>query len=228
MTKHDPSSGSVEPETTPAVEGSLDTTWREIQRYKADGDVSALNSLFGRYYDRVLSIVRIRMGPKLRSRADAQDIAQEAFIAALRRIGSFEQREHGALICWLSTIVEYQINDRRKYIEAEKRDPSLEQALPESTSSWVDGMFRDPGLSVGSRAARKEMESLLESCIEEIQEKNQDYGEVLVLRLIAGMSPALTAQQLGKTTGATAMLFGRAKTALIECFLRKGGSVSQL
>ena len=52
----------------------------ELLRAARDGERAALEALFERYRDRVLEIVRIRLGPRLRQAVESTDLAQEAML----------------------------------------------------------------------------------------------------------------------------------------------------
>ena len=49
-----------------------------------NGDDSAINQLCKVYNERVLRIVRMRMGPELRTKRQSMDLVQDVFISALR------------------------------------------------------------------------------------------------------------------------------------------------
>ena len=57
------------------------------------GDETAANDLFRRYYDRVRRHAHRRVGDKLRRDVDSQDIAQESLIVANRKLPQFEIEE---------------------------------------------------------------------------------------------------------------------------------------
>ena len=80
--------------------------WKEMPtidlvREAQNGHGEARDELFQRYSDRVLGIVRARIGPKLRRNVESGDIAQEALIEALTSLDRFETRGESSLIRWL-------------------------------------------------------------------------------------------------------------------------------
>src|SRR5207244_8168465 len=66
-----------------------------LQRVHA-GDQGALNDLYNRYLMRVLAAVRARLGAELRGKLESWDIVQDALLASLRNVQSFNQTSEGA------------------------------------------------------------------------------------------------------------------------------------
>ena len=93
-------------EEEPPLDG--DGTFDLVQRARR-GDRAALDSLFERYYSRVMTIVRLRMGKGLRLHVESGDIAQNTFYEATKDIDKFEYRGEASLINWLSKIVQHKI-----------------------------------------------------------------------------------------------------------------------
>ena len=95
------------------------------------GDGSALNTLFARYHQKVLRIVRLRLNPELRSRLRVQsmDILQDVFLHAFKKLQDFELTSEGSFIHWLSRIVGNVIRDRLDFDLAGKRTPEANALL---------------------------------------------------------------------------------------------------
>lgn len=74
----------------------------ELVRRALDGDLGSFDELMRRY-ERLVVKVSLDFGE---SREDALDIAQSAFLAAYRRLGSFQHR--GSFKGWLLRIVHHQ------------------------------------------------------------------------------------------------------------------------
>lgn len=219
------------PETTPDLdESTLDERAADAQRSQElqrtaelvaayqGGEDAALEELFARYYDRVLRIVRIRMGRRLRSRMDSVDIVQNTFGAAITSLKEFEMREPGSLIHWLAQIAENQLRGASDYLGALKRDSRRELALTRVKNSMESGEFTlEPESRVPSpieELARLERQELLDECVAEL---SPDYREVILLRDFAGASWEYITEQMGRVTPrATAMLHARAKVALLK------------
>ena len=83
---------------------TIDDKTRHLVAMAQDGDESALNRLCKVYGTRVLWIVRLRMGKELRSKLESMDLVQDAFVSALKDLGSFTYRNEGDFLRWLSRI----------------------------------------------------------------------------------------------------------------------------
>src|SRR5437016_6185665 len=99
-----------------------------LQRVQS-GDRDALNQLYNRYLMRVLAAVRARLGAELRAKLESWDVVQDALMASLKNVESFNQTSEGAFLHWLATVVENRIRDQIDYFRAEKRDHRLEVSL---------------------------------------------------------------------------------------------------
>src|SRR5262245_19923726 len=105
---------------------TLSTT--DLVRLAKEGEKGAREEVFSRYSERVLDIVRARLGKRLRTSLESRHILQEAFSDALAGLERFEMQDGSSLIRWLSTIVEHQIISKASYYNAEKR--SAEREVP--------------------------------------------------------------------------------------------------
>jgi len=190
----------------------------ELVERAQDGDLEAYNRIFERYYDRVLRICRIRLGPHMRKLVDAEDILQETFIAAIRTFERFEMRHEASLIAWLSRLAENKIREAVDYHHAQKRDKRREKVFTHISAKMASGSLQfDPPASImmpGDRVAQDELLAVMEECMQELTDTHR---EVILLRLYAKGDWAWVAEQIGRPTeGAARELFRRAKMALIN------------
>ncbi|MEM7235185.1 MAG: sigma factor, partial [Planctomycetota bacterium] len=103
--------------------GDVDLTLTlELVQDAQAGNREALNRLLDRYSNRVRTIIRLRLGSKLRERVDSVDILQETLIEAIQGFDRFEMRDEGSLINWLSKLAERKILNARDFHAALKRD----------------------------------------------------------------------------------------------------------
>jgi len=194
-------------------------TLQLVRRAQA-GDRDALQPLFERYYQRVLRIVRVRLGPPLRSRLDSGDIVQETFLAALQGFNRFELRDEAALIHWLSVLAENRIRDAADFHHADKRHPGREVplVLPGGSGSiHVDPASTGPGPADG--VALGEDVQRLEAALDGLPE---DLREIILLRNYANMEWKAIAAKVGKPSGdAARMAHGKALLLMAE-LMRNG------
>ena len=182
----------------PAEESSLTNTTNLIGRAQG-GEQAAFESLFGRYYSRVLRIVRSRMGQRLRCHEDPEDIVQNTFIVAIQKFDTFEPAHEASLINWLAQLVEHQIQNAVRYHNALKRDHKREVVLRRIHESVTSGNLRLEMANSDSgpieRAARTEEEAILDECLNEL---SQAHREVILLRDFAGGEWEWIAKELGR------------------------------
>jgi len=225
----DPSANPQEPDSeldddaiSAARSQEMSNTVELVRRYH-EGEEGTLEALFARYYDRVLRIVRIRMGRRLRSRMESVDIVQNTFGAAMVSLRDFEMREPGSLIQWLSQIAENQLRGASDYLGAQRRDSRLEVTLSNLRSALKSGEFQfDPAADITSpieSLARAETREALDECVAELPD---DYREVILLRNFAGCSWDHITEEMGRvSTRATVMLHARARVALLKIAERR-------
>jgi len=184
----------------------------ELVRRAQAGDRTSLNRLIERYQERVLKLVRLRLGAKLRQRIESGDIAQETFITAVRLIDQFEMRDEASLIHWLARIAERQITAAADFHSAEKRD--LDRAAPFVAEAGGAKPNVEPGADVDRpevELVRGEERRVVETCLAQLPE---EYREVILLRDYTGLAWDFIAEQIGSpSAGAARMRHGR---ALIE------------
>ncbi len=185
----------------------------DLVREAQNGGKDAREELFARYSDRVLGIVRARIGPRLRKNVESGDIAQEALIEALQSLDRFENRGESSLIRWLAAIVQNRISARAKYYAAERRSSAREIALEglgNEHESSIEPPARTNTPSLEVRNA--EEQGLVESCLHELSE---GYRELILLRDYAGSSWDEVATAVGAASpDAARMMHTRARTQL--------------
>lgn len=192
------------------------------------GDRAALNELLQRYYPRVLEIVRLRMGNRLRQRLESGDILQQVFEAALSTFDAFEQRTENALIHWLGTIVQQRIASAAEHEGAKKRSLDREVAIdklrsataPESSAPLFDPKVDT--LVPLDKIIRSEKQVVVKECIAALPER---YRELILLRNYEGLSFPVIAKLTGRgSEGAARMLHAKAMielTKLVHSRLRE-------
>jgi RNA polymerase sigma-70 factor (ECF subfamily) len=162
-----------------------------------EGDMVAFGDLFDRYYDVVFRYVLFRTG----DRTLAEDITQETFVRALRRISSvsYQGRDIGA---WFITIARNLIFDHVK---------SSRYRLEQTTSEIIElsPATGGPEQQVLDGATNDE----LLRCIHKL---NPDQQECIQLRFLQGLSVAETAQIMGRNEGAVKALQHRAVRRLAQ------------
>jgi RNA polymerase sigma-70 factor (ECF subfamily) len=95
------------------------------------GDQSAFTALYERYFDRVYHFAYAR----LRHRADAEEVAQETFVAVFRSVAAFGGRS--ALLSWIYGIAKNTVNNHvRRNRALELRIERAEEELVRNAHSF--------------------------------------------------------------------------------------------
>lgn len=187
---------AVEPEVEPIEEPTDNGTW-DLVRSSQAGDMAAFSDLFERYYDVVFRYVLFRMN----DRTLAEDITQETFVRALRRIGSvtYQGRDIAA---WFVTIARNLIFDHVK---------SSRYKLESTTADMVDlsPSTSGPEQQVIDGATHDEL-------LRCVQKLNPDQQECIQLRFLQGLSVAETARIMERNEGAVKALQHRAVRRLAQ------------
>ncbi|MFT3905744.1 MAG: RNA polymerase sigma factor RpoE [Steroidobacteraceae bacterium] len=167
------------------------------------GDRSAFDLLVLKYQHKVVKLVM----RYLRNPAEAEDVAQEAFIKAYRALPQF--RGDSAFYTWLYRIA---INTAKNALVARDRSPiSLEREMERGEESQdMIGKLRDPETPEGL-ALTEEIRTTVNSAIEALPE---DLRTAIVLRELEGMSYEEIAQSMECPVGTVRSRIFRAREAI--------------
>jgi len=203
----------------------VDSVTRTLIRDGKQGDANALSTLFARYQERVLRIVRLRLNPALRDRLRLQsmDILQETFLHAIRKLKDFEPTTEASFLHWLSRIVENVIRDQLDYSKAGKRDAAAERSLDQSIALpsgrvHLRDVIPDEGTSPTQAVTRKGMRSIVDELLLELDEFER---ELIIQRKLEGLTFGEMAHDLGKSEDAVRKHFNRSFQKLVALAEKK-------
>lgn len=189
-----------------------------VTRAKA-GDRNAYGDLVERYQKRVYSVAY----GILRNRADAWDIAQEAFVKAYRNLGRFEGES--TFFTWIYRITynlsidHIRASGRREAVSTEETGV-LEKALEsEGKSTYSD--------NPSQASDRTELMRILHQAMNQLSEKHR---AIIVLREVEGLSYEEIADVLGVAKGTVmSRLFHARKNlqALLGPYVESGENVPE-
>ena len=164
-----------------------------VRRAKA-GDRAAFDELVRRHQDRVFAVAR----GVVRSPEDAEDVAQETFIAVLRHLGTFQ--EGSLFTTWL-----HRITLRKAYDHVRRRVPDPVDAA---------------GIAVGALAARDhdpQATGLARGdLLEAIAALDQGFRDAVLLVDVAGLGVEEAAAALGVAPGTVKSRVFRARATLAQ------------
>jgi RNA polymerase sigma-70 factor, ECF subfamily len=149
------------------------------------GDQRAAGDLFARFQDRLLRMVRLRMDNRLKGRVDSEDIVQEAYLDASRRLKDYAAGPPMSFFLWLRYLAAQKLIDaQRHHLGVEKRDVNREVSLyrgpmPEATSAALAAQLLGRLTSPSMAAIRVETRIKVQEVLNAMEPIDR---EVLVLR----------------------------------------------
>jgi RNA polymerase sigma-70 factor (ECF subfamily) len=175
-----------------------------IERIKR-GDTEAFAPLFEKYRPRLAVLIHYRMGERLRSFLEVDDILQEAFLAAYRQLDNFSYRSAGSFFRWIARITEHIIVDAARREGREKRDGG--ERIPLRSESQPGGA--EPADSRTPSRLLAEREAILR-LLRKLDALPDQYRQAIVMAKVDGLTTREMSEKLGKTHEATALLLHRA------------------
>ena len=186
--------------------------WILEEQLKA-GRPEALAELFALHRDRLWRIVSFRMDKRLLTRLEPDDILQEAWLAADKRIDRFGRDGFESSFLWLRLIVNQTLVEaHRRHLEAQARDirreVAVEGALYSQDTSVSLAIHLVASLTSPSLKAQKhELIELVQKAIAGLEPLDQ---EILALRHFEELTNAEAAQVLAIEPKAASIRYIRA------------------
>ena len=164
----------------------------------------SLAEAFAEHRARLLSLVEKRLNPILLKRLSHEDVMQEVYLAAAKRLSYFAQNEDVPIYFKLRTILLQTLVDiERKNLQAAGRDAYRELRI-ENGECRIDGGSSNGEVCVGempadvtspvSRVDRNERHALLRAAVASLPENDR---AIIVLRHFDGMGNSECAAALG-------------------------------
>jgi RNA polymerase sigma-70 factor (subfamily 1) len=182
------------------------------------GDQFALGELLLSCSHRLSAYLAPKVPASLQRTITVDDILQQTYISAFRRIDQFEPRTPQALLAWLKKIADHRLLDELKAQTRKKRGGQQRSAIGPTDaqcSSMMDlvDMLSDGGRTASQVIARQEAIHAIQIGIAGLP---ADQQLAVRLHLIEGKSLAETAEAMDRTAGSVSALIYRAKENLRE------------
>ncbi|MES1930056.1 RNA polymerase sigma factor RpoE [Salinisphaera dokdonensis CL-ES53] len=165
------------------------------------GDDRAFDLLIRKYQHKVVKLVARYVNP-----ADAQDVAQEAFIKAYRALGGF--KGNSAFYTWLYRI---SINTAKNFLVARSRRPASQDIDVADAEAFG---HTDRFSEQDTPEALLESEEIRDAVIAAIGELPEDLRTAIMLRELDGMSYEEIAQSMDCPVGTVRSRIFRARAAI--------------
>ena len=175
----------------------------------------AIGQLIFRHQGRLERVVAFRMDDRIRSRVDAADILQDAFVEASQRIDDYKACSNKmSFFLWLRFITLQKLQQlHRHHLGVKARDAGRDIAIFEpgrggqATSMILAAQLLGKMTSPSHAAMREEKKRKLEQALSEMEEIDR---EALALRHFEHLNNAETAQLLGLSESAASNRYIRA------------------
>lgn len=196
--------------------GSGSQSFSDLLHLARHGDREARGRLLQWYGNYLNLLATTRLDRRLRRRLNPSDVVQEAMLAAHRDFDGFRGESQGELLCWLRTILIHTLHRSfEKHITVEKRDVrrevSLDQPIAmENSASRLASIV--PAREGAGRTADDDPHAGFELA-DRLGCLKPAYREVILLRIVQGLSFEQIGTRMGRSNGAVRMLWLRALDA---------------
>lgn len=201
----------------------IDDDSEKFRERLINGDQEALAELFAQQRQRLSRIVHFRIDKRILGRVDPEDILQDAFVDASKRLAHYSEQKKFSPFVWIRMMVGQTLIDvHRRHLAAQQRDAGREISIdrnpfPQSTSvciaDFLSAHITTPSMIVG----RKEQQVKLHEAVESMDEIDR---EVLALRHFEELSNKEVAEVLAITQKTASIRYVRAiarlKTVLAD------------
>ncbi len=178
----------------------------QLVQYAKEGDLDAFNRLVLEYQDMAFNVAyRLMSDPAL-----AEDITQDAFISAYRKLKSFKG---GSFKSWLMRIVTNAGYDELRKL---KRRPTIALEPKNNEDEEIESptWLTDPNESPEHAILREELNRAIQTCLEKL---DFDFKSIVILVDIQGMDYSEAASSLNKPLGTVKSRLARARNKMQEC-----------
>jgi RNA polymerase sigma-70 factor (ECF subfamily) len=178
------------------------------------GDADALTELLNEHgpeVERSLSIAR-----EWRSVLEPADVMQVTYLEAFLEVPRYDPNRSQPFRAWLQRIAENNLRDAIRGLQRQKRPQPSKRIEAAATADSTWDLYAHLGVTTTTpsrHVTREERASHLNTALETLPE---DYGQVVRLYDLKGLSIADVAQQMGRSAGAVHMLRARAHDRLRE------------
>ena len=183
------------------------------------GDQHALGEFFARHRGRLLKMVRLRLDRRLQGRLDPEDVLQEAFVDAARRLDEYAADPRMPPFLWLRFLTMQRLQTlHRLHLGVKSRDASREVSLFNGSVPAADSRSLAAQLlgrlTTPSRAAiRAEIQIKIQEALNAMDPIDR---EILALRHFEELNNGETAAVLGIHKAAASNRYVRALRRLKE------------
>ena len=181
---------------------------RDLLDLAVRGDRPALQRLLLGCHDRLVGMLAERIPARLRRVVAAEDLLQEVYIEACRRIGDFQPRGGDSFHHWLAGIAHHRLINAIKLQQAAKRGGDKVQMeihlrRPSGSVAALIDEFARYDRTPSQSASGHESEQAVKAALAGLRE---DYRQAIELRYVHGLPVKDVAAAMDRTDRAVHML----------------------
>lgn len=180
----------------------------DLLRRAREGSREALGLLLGGCGERLLTLIRLRLGPSLRERIESRDVLQATLLKALLHIDGFRGTRRESLMAWLARIAQNEIRDAADFHGRQRRQ--VGQTVAMGGTQELDTLAAD----VRSETSRIDLNERSLRLLAALEALSPEHREVIVLRQLEERPFAEVAGHMGRSEDACRMLLARAMATL--------------
>jgi RNA polymerase sigma-70 factor, ECF subfamily len=191
---------------------------QELLKRAAQGDRSAVDTLFDQHRDRLRAMVRLRMDSRLAARMDPSDVVQEALLEAVGKLPEYLAKRPVPFYPWLRRLAwEKLVKLHQRHRDAGKRSVLREEVvaleLPDDSALNLARRLAASGSSPSQQLVHQELCERVRSALARLPVGER---EVLVLRYLEELPTVEVAAVLHISEGAVKMRHRRALERLSQ------------
>ncbi len=200
---------------------SADGGFQPLLLRARQGDNEARGQLLQWYVNYLTILATTQLDRRLNRRLNPSDLVQETMLAAHRDFGAFRGQSQPELLGWLRQILINTLHRTiAKHVKAGKRDIRREISIDQISHQLEESACNLAGLIPGNTDSPSASMRAREDAVQlanELSKLRSQYRDVIVYRVLQGMSFEEIANRMDRSGGAVRMLWLRA----LEQFKRR-------
>tara|TARA_R110002049_G_scaffold72490_7_gene187549 strand:- start:129550 stop:130158 length:609 start_codon:yes stop_codon:yes gene_type:complete len=184
-----------------------------IEQQLKQGDMSLFADAFSRHRARLWQIIHFRLSDQIRARVDADDVLQDVYLDAEKRLDHYIDGEFPSLFLWLRLVTGQTLSRvHRRHLATESRS-TLRESNPNEENFWGDTSlclsqrFIAHLTSPSQAAVKVELIAEVRSALGDMSDMDR---EVVALRHFEELTNQEVALELGITPKAASIRYVRA------------------
>ncbi|KLU06730.1 transcriptional control [Rhodopirellula islandica] len=185
----------------------------EIEQQLKHGNLSLFADAFARHRARLWQIIHFRLSDQIRARVDADDVLQDVYLDAEKRLEHYIQGDFPSLFLWLRLVAGQTLSRvHRRHLATESRS-TLRESNPGNDNPWgntslcLSQRFMAHLTSPSQAAVKVELIAEVRSALSEMSDMDR---EVVALRHFEELTNQEVAIELGITPKAASIRYVRA------------------